>query len=87
MFTPGDQVRIRLKSRQKGNSKLLSKRSSPHEVLQVRGVVVTVRELSTGREYNTHHDRLSNSLFSNNKGEPELEPEHEPNANSEEILK
>ena len=39
----------------------------PHEVKQVRGVVVTVRELSTGREYNTHHERLSNLLFSGKK--------------------
>ena len=87
VFKPGDQVRIRLKSRQKGNSKFLSKRSSPHEVLQVRGVVVTVRELSTGRKYNTHHNRLSNPLFSGKKGEPELELEHEPNTNPEKNLK
>ena len=87
VFKPGDQVRIRLKSRQKGNSKFLSKWSRTHEVLQARGVVVTVRELSTGREYNTHHERLSNPLFSGKKGEPELEPEHEPNANPDENLK
>ena len=49
--------------------------------------MVTVRELSTGREYNTHHDRLSNPLFSSKKGEPEPEPEHEPNANPEKNLK
>ncbi len=83
----GNQVRIRLKSRQKGNSKFLSNCSSPHEVLQVRGVVVKVRELLTGREYNTYHDRLSNPLFSGKKSEPEFEPEHDPNANPEENLK
>ncbi len=49
--------------------------------------MVKVRELSTGREYNTHHDRRSNPLFSGKKGESELEPEHEPNANPEENLK
>ena len=87
VFKPKDQVRIRLKSRQKGNSKFLSKWSSPHEVLQIRGVVVTVRELSTSREYNTHHDTLSNPLFSGKKNESELEPEHKPNANPEENLK
>ena len=63
VFKTGDQVRIRLKSRQKGNSKFLSKWSSPHEVFQVRGVVVTVRKLSTGLEYNTHHDRLKSIIF------------------------
>ena len=57
VFKSGGQVRIRLKSRQK-NPKFLSKWSSLHKVLQVRGVVVTVREFSKGREYNTHHDRL-----------------------------
>ena len=76
MFKPGDQFRIRLKSRQKGNSKFLSKWSSQHVVLQARGVLVTERELSTGREYNMHHDRLSNPLFSGKTGELELEPEH-----------
>ena len=49
--------------------------------------MVTVRELSTGREYNKHHDCLSNPLFSGKKGKPELELEHEPNANPEENLK
>ena len=33
-------------------------------MVRVRGVVVTVREASTGREYNTYHDRLSNPSFS-----------------------
>ena len=87
IFNEGDQVRVRLKSRQKGNSKFLSKWSGPHEVLKVRGVVVTVRELSTMREYNTHHDRLSNPLLSGQKCLPETGPEHEQNANSEENLK
>ena len=38
--------------------------SGPHQVVETRGVVVTVRETSTGRVYNTHHDRLSNPIFS-----------------------
>ena len=49
--------------------------------------MVTVRELSTIREYNTNHDRHSNPLFSGNNGEPELEPEHKPNENPGENLK
>ena len=64
VFRVGDRVRVRIKSRQKGYSKFLSEWSEPHEVLDVRGVVVTLREISTGREYRTHHDRLSNPLFS-----------------------
>ncbi len=87
IFKEGDQVRVRLKSRQKGNSKFLSKWSGPHEVLKVRGVVVTLRELSTGREYNTHHDLLSNPLCSGQKGLPDTVLEHKPNENPEEHLK
>ena len=79
VFRAGDRVRVRIKSRQKGHSKFLSEWSEPHEVLEVRGVVVTVRELSTGREYRTHHDRLSNPLFSGQKL-VEVDP-HEQNAN------
>ena len=71
VFHPGDRVRVRLKSHQKGHSKFLSVWSEPHEVLSVRGVVVTLRELSTGREYITHHDGLSNPLFSGEKGVPQ----------------
>ena len=54
--------------------------------MKVRGVVVTLRELSTGREYKTHHDRLSNPLFSGQKDLHETIPEHEQNANPEENL-
>ena len=72
VFHPGYRVRVRLKSRQKGHSKFLSVWSEPHEVLSVRGVVVTLREFSTGREYITHHDRLSNPLFSGEKGVPQV---------------
>ena len=64
VFRVGDKVRVRIKSRQKGHAKFLSEWSEPHEVLDVRGVVVTLRELSTGREYRTHHDRLSNPMLS-----------------------
>jgi transposase InsO family protein len=63
VFRIGDRVRVRIKSRQKGHSKFLSEWSKPHKVIDVRGVVVTLRELSTGREYRTHHDRFSNPLF------------------------
>ena len=45
VFHSGDRVRVRLKSRQKGHSKFISEWSEPHEVLSVRGVVVTLREL------------------------------------------
>ena len=64
VFHPGDMVKIRLKSRQPGPSKFKSESSGPHQVVRVRGVMVTVIKVSTGREYNTHHDRLSNPIFS-----------------------
>jgi transposase InsO family protein len=93
IFQPGDRVRVRLKSRQKGHAKFLSTWSEPHEVLSVRGVVVTLRELATGREYVTHHDRLSNPLFSRGRDLPEAKkpglpqvPAHEANANPQENL-
>lgn len=47
---------------------------------------MTLRELSTKRKYNTHHDLLANLLFSGKIGEPEREYEHVPNANVEENL-
>ena len=50
VFSPGDIVRVRLKSRQRGPTKFQPEFSAPHEVLTVRGVVVTLRELSSGRE-------------------------------------
>ena len=87
VFKPGDHVRVRLKSRQKGPSKFLSHWSGPHEVLKIRGVVVTLRELSSGREYITHHDRLSNPILSGKKCEIECEPQREHNANPRENLR
>ena len=64
IFQTGDMVNIRLKCRQPGPSKFKSEWSGPHQMVRVRGVVVTVREVSTGREYNDHHNRLSNPVFS-----------------------
>ena len=57
-------MRVRLKSRHKGPSKFQSEWSGPHEVICANGVVVTLKELSSGRKYVTHHDRLSNLLLS-----------------------
>ena len=71
-------MRLRLKSRQNGPTKFQSEWSDSHEVLSVIGVVVTLRELSTGREYVTHHDRLSNPLLSGKETESR---EIESNAN------
>ena len=74
-------MRVRLKSRAKGPSKFQSEWSSPHEVVSVKGVVVTLREVSSNRKYVVHHDRLSNPLLS---GKP-LEPRAlEVNANPQE---
>ena len=54
---------VRLTSRQRGPTKFCLEFSGPHEVLSVRGVVVTLRELSSNRTYITHHDRLANPLL------------------------
>lgn len=59
VFHPGDMVRIRFKSRKPGPSKFNSGWSGAHEVLSTQGVLVTVKEKSTGRVYKIHHDRLS----------------------------
>ena len=59
-------MKIRIKSRQTGPSKFKSEWSGPHEVVAVRGVLVTVRELSTGRTYHIHHDRLPNPVLLEN---------------------
>ena len=64
VFQPGDTVRVRFKARQPGHAKFQSGWSGPHQIVESRGVVVTVREASTGRVYKTHHDRLSNPIFS-----------------------
>ena len=42
IFTPGDIVRMRLKSRAKGPSKFQSECSTPHRVISVKVVVVTL---------------------------------------------
>ena len=72
---------MRLKSRAKSPSKFQSEWSSPHEVILVKGVVVTLKELSANRKYVVHHDSLSNPLLF---GKP-LEPRAlEVNANPQE---
>ena len=70
ILTPGDLVRVRLKSRAKGLRKFQSDWSSLHEVISVKGVVVTLKELSANRKYVVHHDRLSNPLLSDKPLEP-----------------
>ena len=57
-------MRVRLKSRQKNLSKFQSEWFGPHEVISAKGVVVTLKALSSGRKYVTHNDRLSNPLLS-----------------------
>ena len=85
IFKPGDTVRVRLKARQRGPAKFNTEWSGPHEVISVRGVVVTLRELSSGREYITHHDRLSNPILSGKRLTPQVGTEEEPNRNSNPI--
>ena len=54
---------MRIKTRYKGPAKFAPSYSGPHEVISVRGVLLTVRELSTNRVYQIHHDRASNPLL------------------------
>ena len=85
IFQPGDNVRLRLKSRQKGPTKFQSVWSVSHEVLSVIGVVVTLKELLTGREYVTHHDKLSNPLLSGEETESQkIESDANPRGNKKE---
>ena len=64
VFHPGNIFKIRFKSQQPRPSKFKSDWSGPHEVVRIRGVLMTVREVSTGREYNNHHDRIFPPVFS-----------------------
>ena len=59
-------MRVRFKSRKPGPSKFNSGWSGAHEVLGTQGVLVTIKEKSTGRVYKMHHDRLSNPIFNRN---------------------
>ena len=62
-FRIGDEVRIRLKNLAlKHASKLRSPWSAPHVLIDLDGVVATVRNPSDNSEMRVHVDRLSNSL-------------------------
>ena len=65
-------MRVRLKSRAKGPSKFQSDWSSPHDVISVKEVVFTFRELFTNRKYVVHHDRRFNPLLSAKPLEPKV---------------
>lgn len=56
VVNPGDSAKILLNSKQADPSKFKSEWFSLHKVVGVRGVVVTVKKISTGRVYNTHND-------------------------------
>ena len=60
---------------------------APHEVLKVQGLVVTQREASSGREYKTHHDRLSNPMLSNPREAQDFEKDELPSSNPTENVK
>ena len=70
LLTFWDLVRVRLKSRDKGPSKFQSEWPSPHEVVSVKGVVVTLKEFSSNQKYVVHKDRFSNPLLSSRFFEP-----------------
>ena len=84
VFQPWDLVRVRLKSRQKGPSTFQSEWSSLHKVICAKGVVVTLKELFSGRKYVTHQDRLSNPLlFGKDSGLMEIESNSNPLENAQ----
>ena len=60
IFIPGDKVRVRLKSIPKSGSKLLAKWSDLYEVINVRGVVISLRDPKNQNVLYVHADRLSN---------------------------
>ena len=74
LFKPGDIIRVRLKTRFRGPAKFAPTYSGPHTVESVRGVILTVREHSTNRVYNIHHDRASNPVWVPTTG-PGLAPQ------------
>lgn len=51
---PGDHVRVRIKSRQRTPETFASLWSNLYEVIEVKGVFVSVIELGTGRVYLVH---------------------------------
>ena len=75
---------MRLKSRAKGQSKFQSEWSTPHRVISVKGVVVTLKEIDSDRKYVVHQDRLSNPLLSGKEFAPrELEANANPQENEQ----
>ena len=63
IFNPGDIICIRLQTRIRGFAKFAPTYSGPLTVERVRGVILTVREQSSGRVYNVHYDRASNPVW------------------------
>ena len=81
LFKPGDIIRVRLKTRFRGPAKFAPTYSGPHTVESVRGVILTVREHSTNRVYNIHHDRASNPVWVPTTGPGLAPPVVETDAN------
>ena len=76
LFQPGDVVRLRIENLfAKPASKLASPWTDQHEVIEVRGVTVKVRNLKTDKTLWVHHDRLSNpQVFRERILPPRAEP-------------
>ena len=79
VFRPGDRVRVRLKARQRGPAKFHSNWSAPHEVISVRGVVVTLRELCyRSRVRHSPRSPLQSAVFGQKRGGQGPRAEREP---------
>ena len=84
IFSTADIVRVRLKARAKGPSKFQSEWSTPHRVISVKGVVVTLKKINSDRKYIVHHNRLSNPILSGKEFAPrELEANANPQENEQ----
>lgn len=63
IFKLGDNVRVRIKSRQRTHAKFASVLSVLHKEIEVNGVFVSSKNVGFSRVYLVHHNRLTNPLL------------------------
>ena len=83
-FNPENIVPVRLNFRAKGPSKFQSVWFTPHRVISVKGVLVTLQEIDSNRMYVVHYNRISNFILSGKEFAPrELEINANPQENEQ----